>query len=119
MAQYIQFTSESGATILVETKDPHDTEVIGGGKVKATGLGDLVDKAVTTAETVFDKAVSDVINVNVQALLQAVRNLPVQNQPGSMEVCFGLKATGQVGNLAVATGTAEANYTVTFTWKRD
>jgi hypothetical protein len=32
---------------------------------------------------------------------------------------FGLKATGEVGNFAVAKACAEANYTVKLTWKRE
>jgi len=35
-----------------------------------------------------------------------------------MEVTFGLKATGELGNFAVAKASAEASYTVTLTWKR-
>ena len=32
---------------------------------------------------------------------------------------FSLKATGEVGNFAVAKAGAEANYTVKLTWKRE
>ena len=48
-----------------------------------------------------------------------VRDLPSQDQPESMEITFALKATGELGNVAVAKGTGEANYTVTLTWKRE
>ncbi len=118
MAQYMQFTSQDGSKVLIEMHDDDDG-VITRGNVKATGLGAIGEKAVTTAETIFEKAVGDAVGVNVHALLQAVRNLPVLDQPESMEVAFALKASAQFGNLVIATGTAEANYTVTFSWKRN
>ena len=48
-----------------------------------------------------------------------VRKLPELDQPETMEITFGLKATGEVGNVAVARGVGEANYTITLTWKRE
>ena len=38
--------------------------------------------------------------------------------PDEVEVTFGLKATGEVGNFAMAKVGTEASCTVTLTWKR-
>ena len=113
------FTDQDGSTFLVETDA---VEVSSEGGVKKAGLkeaaGEMAGKAVAAAQTLFEKSVENVIQHNAKAFLQAVRSMPDQNQPESMEVTFALKATGEVGNTAVARGTGEANYTVKLTWKR-
>ena len=115
MTQYIQFTEEDGSTFLIETDE---AEVYSEeGTVKA-GLNEIAGKTITTAQTLFEQAVDNLIQNNSKAFLQAIRNLPQQDQPESLEVTFGLKATGEVGNAAIAKATGEANYTVTLTWKR-
>jgi len=48
-----------------------------------------------------------VIRRNAVVFIKKVR------PPDKVEVAFGLKATGEVGNFAVAKAGAEANYTVT------
>lgn len=115
MTQYIQFTDQDGSKLLIETDE---TEVFSEEGIVKAGLNEVTGKVVTSAQTLIEKAVGEAISVNVRALLQSVRNLATQDQPESMEVSFALKATGEVGNVAVARGSAEANYTVTLTWKR-
>jgi hypothetical protein len=39
--------------------------------------------------------------------------------PDELEVTFGLKATGEVGNIAIAKGGGEANFTIKLSWKRE
>ena len=115
MAQYIQFSDAEGHVILVETSeaDVYSEE----GIVKA-GLADIPKKAVVAAQTIFEQAVHGVIQQNARAFLQAVRSLPMQDQPESMQVTFALNATGEFGNAAIAKGSAQANYTITLTWNR-
>lgn len=115
MSRYIQFTDQDGSTLLVETDE---AEVYSEeGTVKA-GLNEEVGKAITAAQTSFEQAVDHMIQYNAKAFLQAIRNLSQQDSPESLEVTFGLKVTGEVGNAAIAKGTGEANYTVKLTWKR-
>ena len=57
------------------------------------GLNEIAGKAITAAQTLFEQAVNYMIQHNTKAFLQAVRNLPAQDQPESMEVTFGIKAT--------------------------
>jgi hypothetical protein len=115
MAKYIQFTTEDGSTFLVETQE---TEVYSDDGIVKAGLDEVIGKTITAAQTLFEKAVDNVIQHNAKAFLQAIRNLPEQDKPESMDVTFTLKATGELGNTAVARGTGEANYTITLTWKR-
>jgi hypothetical protein len=106
MAQYIQFTAEDGATILVEVAEE---ETYQPGVVKA-GLRGAVQEAVAQAQTTFEDGL-EVIRRNAAGFTKKVRGL--SDPPDEVEVTFGLKATGELGNFAVAKAGAEANYTVT------
>jgi Trypsin-co-occurring domain 1 len=117
---YIQFTTEDGREFLVEADEgtvseespsPEEMEKAGIFK-KAAG------KTIVFAQTTFEQAIGNVIRYNVKALLRAIRDLPVENQPKSMEATFGLKATADAGNAAVARASGEANYTIKLTWER-
>ena len=66
MGQYMQFTSQNGSVVLIETSD--NDEIITRGNVKATGLSAIGEKAVTTAETIFEKAVGDAVGVSENEL---------------------------------------------------
>jgi hypothetical protein len=115
MAHYIEFRNEDGSVMLVETSE---TDVLTEEGIVKAGLTDMPRRAVVAAQTIFEQAVHGVIQQNSRAFLQAVRSLPPQDQPASMEVTFALKATGEFGNAAIARGTGEANYTVTLVWRR-
>jgi len=113
MTQFIEFTTGDGSTFLVET----DEEDLGSqGGIENAGL---VEEGIAKAQTLFEKAVDQVLQSNAKAFLTSVRNLSTQDQPESMEITFALKVTGEVGNAAIAKGTGEANYLVTLTWKRE
>ncbi|HYT41748.1 MAG TPA: CU044_2847 family protein [Methylomirabilota bacterium] len=115
MAEYLQFTNQDGSNFLVETKELETSSLEG---IVDAGLDEVMEKAVVKAQTLFEQAVEVVIKHNSKAFLQAVRNLQAENQPESMEVTFALKATGEVGNIAIARAGGEANYSVKLTWKR-
>ena len=111
MANYIQYTTSDGSTVLVEVESeevsPPD------GMVKA-GVADTVQKTVAQAQATFEGALDRVVRQNAQALIQSVRNLA--EPPSELEVTFGLKATGEVGNIAIARGGGEANFTIRLLW---
>jgi len=111
MANYIQYTASDGGTVLVEVESeevsPSD------GMVKA-GVADTMQKTVAQAQATFEGALDRVVRQNAQALIQSVRNLA--EQPSELEVTFGLKATGEVGNIAIARGGGEANFTIRLLW---
>jgi len=112
MTGYIQFTTEDGATILVETAEK---ETIQPGVVKA-GLKDKTEQAIAEAKASFENGL-EIVRHSASAFIKKVRGLP--DPPDEVEMTFGLKATGEVGNFAVAKAGAEANYTVKLTWKRE
>lgn len=111
MAQYIQFQSEDGSTILVEVEE----EAYQPGVVKA-GLKEKAGEAVSQARAGFEEGL-EIVRHNAAAFIKKVRGL--SDPPDEVEITFGLKATGELGNFAVARAGAEANYTVKLTWKRE
>jgi hypothetical protein len=112
MAHYIQFQTDDGNTILVEVEE---ADVYQPGVVKA-GLREKAQEAVSQAKAGFEEGL-EVIRHNATAFIKKVRSL--SDPPDEVEVTFGLKATGELGNFAVAKAGAEANYTVTLKWKRE
>jgi hypothetical protein len=117
---YIQFTTEDGKEFLVEAdEEAVSEEAISPEEMEKAGiLKKAAGKTIVFAQTTFEQAIGDVIQYNVKALLQAIRDLPIENQPKSMEATFGLKATAEAGNAAVAKAGGEVNYTITLTWER-
>jgi hypothetical protein len=43
----------------------------------------------------------------------------LSDPPDEMEVSFSLKASGELGNIAIGKAGAEANYTVTLRWRKE
>ncbi len=117
---YIQFTTEDGDEFLVEAdEEAVSEEAISPEEMEKAGiLKKTAGKTIVFAQTTFEQAIGNVIQYNVKALLQAIRDLPIENQPKSMEATFGLKATAEAGNAAVAKAGGEVNYTIKLTWER-
>jgi hypothetical protein len=113
MTDYIQYTTEDGAIILVEaTVEPDEDQ---SGVVRA-GLKEKAGETIIQAKTTFEEGL-ETVRHNAKVFIKKVREMP--DPPDEVEVAFGLKATGEVGNFAVAKAGAEANYTVKLTWKRE
>ena len=102
MANYVQFNTANGSSILVEV----DFEEVApqGGVVKA-GLVDKVQETaenmIAVAELTFEEAVERMVGYNTQAFIKSIRTMP--QLPSEVEISFGLKATGELGNLAICT----------------
>ncbi len=116
MAYYIKYKTDDGGVVLVEVEGDAPAAVPKGGVVKAGRVGDMVQGAVQEAQTKFEDALH-AVHHNAQTIIGKVKGL--SDPPDEIEVTFGLKATGELGNFAVAKASAEANYEVKMTWKRD
>ena len=64
----------------------------------------------------FDAAVE---NIRKSAELLVSKLRAISAPPDEMSVSFGLKASGDLGNLAIGKVGAEANYAVTLKWKKE
>jgi Trypsin-co-occurring domain 1 len=114
MADYIQFTSADGNTMLVEVDEGELSSQQG---VQKAGLREMAGKTVAVAQTSFEHAIQQAMRYNAQVFLQSVTSLPIL--PSEAEITFGLKMTGEVGNVAVGKAGGETNYTIRLTWKRE
>lgn len=116
MAHYVEFpTSTSEATILVEV-DKNEIELPNGVEKAGVRSGmKYLRESAATAHVSFDAALKRVVQENVRALTAAVQEL--EEKPDEIELTFGLKATGEVGNLAIGKMGGEANFMLKLSWK--
>lgn len=111
--RYVEFPLEAGGSILIET--PDQQEKVQSGFVKA-GPGETGREAAVQAGQSFDASVESVRKA-AELLVNKLR--AISSPPDEMTVSFGLKASGDLGNLAIGKVGAEANYAVTLKWKKD
>lgn len=121
MAYYVEFETEDGSTILVEVAEIQtDEKSEVGGLVKA-GLKDEAEKkakeVIEKAEKSFEDGL-EVVRYNANVFIKKLKS-GLADPPDEVEITFGLKATGKVGNFAIAEVGVEANYAVKLTWKHE
>jgi Trypsin-co-occurring domain 1 len=113
VARYIEFGTDDGERLLVEVED---AEVAAPpGAAKAGLFKQSAGATVASAQTTFEDAVRNVVRRNADALTAAIRDLP--RSPDEVELTFGMKATGEVGNLAIAKAGGEASFSVRIAWR--
>lgn len=111
MSKYIKFQTADQNHLLIEVDEK---ETSPGGVAKA-GLRDVAGKAISEAQSLFENAVATALRLNVDTFYVAIQKLP--HPPSDVEISFGLKATGELGNFAISKLGAEANYTIKMSWK--
>jgi hypothetical protein len=99
--------------VLVETDV---TEVTSSAGVVKAGIGDKIKETVAAAEECLDVAIRRAVRNNAQAIIDAIQSLPAR--PTEVEISFGLKATGEMGNIAVGKAGGEVNFQVKLCWKQ-
>lgn len=112
MANFVEFPLEGGGTILIEVVGDAKTQT---GFTRA-GAADTVKDVAEKANQSFDSAMEN-IRKSSNLLVNKLRDL--SQPPDEMEVMFSLKASGELGNIAVGKGGAEANYSVRLKWKKE
>lgn len=113
MTKYVEFPLQDGGLIVIESAE--ESEKGQAGFVRA-GVGEVAKEAIEQSKLTFDASLENV-RKSSEVLVKKLRSL--SEPPDEMEVSFSLKATGELGNLVVGKGGAEANYTVTLKWKRN
>lgn len=103
MPKYLKYKLDDGSELLVEL--PEES----GGIVRAGNVGEKIEEAKQT----FDQAL-DGVRMSALQLRKKFHDL----QADEVEVKFGLKATGELGNFAVGKVGVEANYEVTLKWSK-
>ena len=104
MATYIEYQLDDDTTLLIET----DEQKTGGGtKASRDKIGNVISSVNQKFEDAF---------AGVRKSAQVLRHQLEEMQADEVEVTFGLKATGDLGNFAIGKVGAEANYTVKLKW---
>ena len=119
MTDYLRFASGEGdaADVLVEV-DAAEVCPWRASRMPgcASGRGIRLVRRSWWPKSGLEQAVRRAVSVNVRAFLAAAEAL--EEPPAEMEITFGLKATGEVGNLAVGKIAGESNYQVKMVWRR-
>lgn len=114
MTQDVKFETQDGA-VLIEADvlpDTSDDE----GPTRA-GLRDRIrGQSVVEAKATLNEALSHTLAANARALNSSTEEM--DPQPDEVELMFGLKATGELGNIAIAKVSAEASMSVRILWRR-
>jgi len=113
MPRYIEFPLEGGGAILIES--PDEPSKAPTGLVPAT-RGESLKEMAEQARQSFDASVE---NVRKSADLLVNKLRALSDPPDEMEVSFSLKASGELGNIAIGKAGAEANYAVTLRWRKE
>lgn len=103
MSKYVEYTTEDGSIVLVETEGSAGTVTRG-----AQGGIDIVQSG-----RKFTEALGS-IRSSLKAIVHEMDTLRVEEA----EIKFGLKAIGEAGVFAVGKVGGEMNYEVTLKWKK-
>jgi hypothetical protein len=106
MASYVKFELDDGTVVYVESTDTPK-----GSSGLIPGTRDHTEQAAVA----FDQSVTAIRKMAV-SLMQNIRT-GFDDQPDEVGVNFGIKASGELGNLVVARGGMEANYNVSLRWR--
>jgi hypothetical protein len=100
VATYIEYELEDGGTILIAADE-------GGGGLVPAGRGDMIRQAGIKFEEAF---------ASVKSWVSTLSKQLSEMDAEEVEISFGLKTMGELGNFAVGKLGAEANYQVTLKW---
>ena len=110
MSKYVEFPLDGGGSIVIEsTEEPTRS---------STGFlrGEGGYTPANAAQQTFDASV-EAVRKSADLLVTKLHGL--STPPDELTVTFALKASGELGGLAVAKGGAEANFNVTLKWSKD
>ncbi len=106
---YVKFELEDGTAVYIESGETHK-----GSSGLIPGMrGDAADQAAISFEKSFT-AVRKMASTMISGLREGF-----VEQPEEVQINFGLKASGELGNLVVARGGMEANYNVMLRWRSE
>ncbi len=117
MPNYVKFVTRDDEVIYVEIEAQDVEQPVVEGELEVAFPGqEKVKEMITDAQDTFDDALT-VVKRNAGAFIKNIREM--SDLPDEVEITFGLKADGELGNFAVAKVGVEASYTVKLTWKKE
>ncbi len=110
MSKYVEFPLDGGGSIVIESAE--ETSHSGTGFLR----GESGYATANAATQSFDASV-EAVRRSADLLVSKLRGL--STPPDELVVAFALKASGELGGLAVAKNGGEANFNVTLKWSKD
>lgn len=108
MKRLVEFPLDQGGSVLVEVDEPPAGPAVRG------GLGRDRSTLVEKADQTFEDATAAVTPA-ARSLIARLRS--VDNPPDEVRIEFGVQLSAQTGAF-IASVAAEANFTVSMTWRR-
>lgn len=110
MSKYVEFPLDGGGSIVIESAEEPARA--------STGFlrGEGGYTAANTATQSFDASVA-AVRRSADLLVSSLRGL--STPPDELTVAFALKASGELGGLAVAKNGGEANFNVVLKWSKE
>jgi len=104
MTKYVEFKMPDGSIVVIESSD-------GTSGIVDAGIGDAAERARESFEEAFDKA-----RKSAQLIREKLRSM--HDAPDEIQLTFGLNASGELGNLAIAKAGVTASYSITMKWTK-
>lgn len=110
MVEYIDFGNPGGPPLLIEITE---REIESSPGILKAGLRATKSSgAVASAQTSLQTVITGTIGQTCAALVEAMNSATRLSGAAEIELEFGLKVTGEVGNLAIGKVGGEANFLV-------
>src|ERR1022692_126715 len=109
---YLEFEGADGP-VLVELGIQ---EVQSSPGVLKAGIAERLQDNLSKAQNTFDNALASLIRGTAGAFVRAANAM--DDVPNQIEIEFGIKATGELSNLAIGKLSGEVNYGVKLTWAK-
>jgi hypothetical protein len=106
MTRLVEVPMKEGGSLLVEVKEPES------GVVRAAAPGEIV-KACDTLESALE-----MVKPTASAILKKMQDMPVSPEEISLQFGLGLKIDSSGILRMFVSGETNANFQVSFTWKK-
>jgi len=110
VARFVEFLLAEGGSVLIEVND--DAQ----GRAGFVKSGEAQKDVAEAAKLSFDAAIENVRRAS-NVMVSKLRDL--STTPDEMQVNFSLKASAELGNLAISKGGQDASYFVSLKWRRE
>jgi hypothetical protein len=107
MKRLVEFPLDEGGSVLIEVDEPPAGPTM-------RGLGKDCSSLVEQADKTFEDATAAVTSA-ARSLIARLRS--IDNPPDEVGIEFGVRLSAQTGAF-IASVAAEANFTVSMTWRR-
>ena len=107
MKRLVEFPLEQGGSVMIEVEEPAAGPVTRGVGRDRTALVEAADKSFEDATAAVTPA--------AQSLLARLRS--IDDPPDEIGIVFGVQLSAQTGAF-IASVAAQANFTVSMTWRR-